>query len=303
MPEIALTQTPAHVRHGSNIGQPLTRRDGILKVTGSARYAADNHPPGMLYAVLAVSSIARGRVAFLDVDAAKAHPGVVEVMTPANKPKLAQDPDEKTNPFMFRLDLLQNDRVRYANQPIAVVIAETLEAATEGAALLFASLWCRSGAGRLGCDRDFVPPVSRPRPSVGGSSGRYRGRSRRGRKAHRSDLRDRSPISQRDGAACDRRRMGRRYAVDRHPEPRSCHGPGTPRGTFRNRTGEDSHSQSVPRRRVRLQGHDIRTAGARRHGGPHGGKAGQAGAPPRADVWSGGTPGTDAADFPRRCRQ
>jgi xanthine dehydrogenase YagR molybdenum-binding subunit len=85
---------------------------------------------------LAVSSIARGRVAFVDVRAAKAHPGVVEVMTPANRPALAQDPDEKTNPFMFRLDLLQSDRVRYANQPIAVAIAKSLEAATEGAALL-----------------------------------------------------------------------------------------------------------------------------------------------------------------------
>jgi len=86
MVEIALTQTPAHVRHGSSIGQPLTRRDGVLKVTGAAKYAADHHPPGMLYAVLAVSSIARGRVAFLDVAAAKAHPGVVEVITPANRP-------------------------------------------------------------------------------------------------------------------------------------------------------------------------------------------------------------------------
>ena len=90
----------------------------------------------MLYAILAVSSIARGRVASLDVAAAKAHPGVVDVMTPDHKPKLAQDPDEKTNPFMFRLDLLQNDKVRYANQPIAVVIAATLEAATQAAALL-----------------------------------------------------------------------------------------------------------------------------------------------------------------------
>jgi CO/xanthine dehydrogenase FAD-binding subunit len=136
MPEIALTQTPIHIRHGSNIGQPLTRRDGVLKVTGAAKYAADQHPPGMLYAVLATSSIARGRVAHLDVAAAKAHPGVVEVITPANRPALAQDPDEKSNPFMFRLDLLQNDRVRYVGQPIAVVIAETLEAATEGASLL-----------------------------------------------------------------------------------------------------------------------------------------------------------------------
>src|ERR1700732_3288115 len=124
MPEITLAQAAPHTRHGSNIGQPLTRRDGVLKVTGGARYAADNHPPGMLHAVLAVSSIARGRVTFLDVPAAKAHPGVVEVMTPANRPPLALDPDAKLDPFMFRLDLLQNDRARYTGQLISVVIAE-----------------------------------------------------------------------------------------------------------------------------------------------------------------------------------
>ena len=158
MPDIALTQAPAHLRHGSSIGQPLTRRDGVLKVTGAARYAADNHPPGMLYAVLAVSSIARGRVTFLDVPAAKAHPRVVEVMTPANAPKLAEDPDAKTNPFMFRLDVLQNDRARYANQSIAVVVAETLEAATEGAALL--SPRYETEPARIGLDaaESFVPP-------------------------------------------------------------------------------------------------------------------------------------------------
>ena len=162
MPEIVLTQAPAHVRHGSNIGQPLTRRDGVLKVTGAARYAADNLPPGILYAVIAVSSIARGRVTFLDIEAAKSEPGVVEVMTPANKPKLAQDPDEKTNPFMFRLDLLQSDRVRYANQPIAVVIADTLEAATEGAALL--SPRYETDSARVGLDatESFVPPAVGP---------------------------------------------------------------------------------------------------------------------------------------------
>jgi xanthine dehydrogenase YagR molybdenum-binding subunit len=159
MPEISLTQNPAHLRHGSNIGQPLTRREGVLKVTGRARYAADNHPAGMLHAVLAVSSIARGRVTFLDVEAAKGHPGVVDVMTPANRPPLAEDPDAKTNPFMFRLDLLQNDGVRYPNQPIAVVIAETLEAATEGAALLsprYQELPARVG---LDAGESFVPPA------------------------------------------------------------------------------------------------------------------------------------------------
>jgi xanthine dehydrogenase YagR molybdenum-binding subunit len=157
--DISLTQAPRRARHGSNIGQPLTRREGVLKVKGEARYAADNHPPGMLHAVLAVSTIARGRVSFLDVRAAKNHPGVVEVMTPANRPPLAEDPDAKTNPFMFRLDLLQNDQVRYANQSIAVVVAETLEAATEGAALLsprYEVLPARVG---LDAGTSFVPPA------------------------------------------------------------------------------------------------------------------------------------------------
>jgi xanthine dehydrogenase YagR molybdenum-binding subunit len=123
-------------RHGSNAGQPLTRRDGVLKVTGRATYAADNHPEGMLYAVAAVSRIARGRVTALDVATAKAHPGVVEVLTPANRPPLSHDPDEKMPPFGFRVEVLQSDEVRYVGQPIALVIADSLEAATEGAALL-----------------------------------------------------------------------------------------------------------------------------------------------------------------------
>ena len=136
MPLDVAASTSQHRRHGSNAGQPLTRRDGLLKVTGRATYAADNHPEGLLYAVVATSGIARGRVAGLDVAAAKAHPGVVEVLTPANRPPLAHDPDEKMPPFGFRVEVLQDDRVRYAGQPIAMVIAETLEAATEGALLL-----------------------------------------------------------------------------------------------------------------------------------------------------------------------
>jgi xanthine dehydrogenase YagR molybdenum-binding subunit len=159
MSEITLTRDPVHLRHGSNIGQPLTRRDGVLKVTGTARFAADNHPPKMLYAVMAVSSIARGRVASLDVAAAKRHAGVVEVMTPRNRPALAEDPDAKTNPFMFRMELLQNDSVRYANQAIAVVIAETLEAATEGAALLAPTYDAEPVQATLDSAESYVPPA------------------------------------------------------------------------------------------------------------------------------------------------
>ncbi len=160
--ELDLTRDPAHIRHGSNIGQPLARRDGVLKVTGRARYAADNHPHGMLYAVLAVSSIARGRVAALDIEAAKAHPGVVEVMTHANRPPLSDDPDGKPNPFAFRFEALQNDRVRYANQPIAVVIAESLGGRDRGRGLAGPPLRGRAGAHR---------PQQRGLHSAGGRHG------------------------------------------------------------------------------------------------------------------------------------
>ena len=148
-----------HMRHGSNAGQPITRRDGVLKVTGQARYAADNHPPGMLHAVLAGSRIARGRVVSMDIEAAQAHPGVVAVMSPGNRPPLALHPDDKSVPFSFCLDLLQDDRVRYAGQPIAVVIAETLEAATEGAALLAARYEAEPVEVTLDAAEVFVPPA------------------------------------------------------------------------------------------------------------------------------------------------
>ena len=80
-------------------------------------------------------------------------------MTPQNRPQLAEDPDAKTNPFMFRMELLQNDSVRYANQAIAVVIAETLEAATEGAALLSPRYEAERARSTLDATEAYVPPA------------------------------------------------------------------------------------------------------------------------------------------------
>lgn len=123
-------------RFGSNAGQPLTRRDGIAKVTGTANFAADNTPENLLYAFYVPAAIARGRVTHLDVKAAQSHQGVTHVITPQNRPPLQGDPSEKVTMFSFRIEALQDDTVRYAGQPIAMVLAETLEAATEGARLL-----------------------------------------------------------------------------------------------------------------------------------------------------------------------
>ena len=80
------TATPqnaaAGTRHGSSIGQPLTRRDGPLKVTGQARFSADNLPPGTLHAALCVARIAKGRVTGLN--RAAAHGDRTEDHAPAS---------------------------------------------------------------------------------------------------------------------------------------------------------------------------------------------------------------------------
>ncbi|MBT9385061.1 xanthine dehydrogenase family protein molybdopterin-binding subunit [Pseudooceanicola sp. CBS1P-1] len=131
MPEIAQP-----FRFGSNAGQPVTRRDGIAKVTGAAAFAADTAPAGLLHALCAPAAIARGRVTHLDIARAESHPGVVRVLTPANRPFLEGDPAEKPTMFSFRIEVLQDDSVRYAGQPIAMVLAETPEAAAEGVRLL-----------------------------------------------------------------------------------------------------------------------------------------------------------------------
>jgi len=105
-----------------------------------------------------VSSIARGQVASLDIGAAKSHAGVIEVMTPANVPPLATHPDAKNTPFDFKIDTLQDDGVRYANQPVAVVIAETLEAATEGAMLLAPVYVSETPSVSLDQGPRYIPP-------------------------------------------------------------------------------------------------------------------------------------------------
>lgn len=127
---------PFPARFGSNSGQPMTRRDGIAKVTGAATFAADNSPVGLLHAVYVPATIAKGRVTALNTGAAMAHPGVVEVFTPDNPAPVAGDPSAKPFFFTVPVEVLQDTSVRYANQPIALVLAETIEAANEGARLL-----------------------------------------------------------------------------------------------------------------------------------------------------------------------
>ena len=124
------------------VGQPLSRVDGWAKVTGHAKYSAEyNQLPGLVHAVLKTSDVAKGRVTSIDTSAAQRQPGVLAILTHQNLPKLAKTPnkpdDKKTfasAPMSFFP--MESDQVYYAGQPVAIVVADTLEHAQYAAALL-----------------------------------------------------------------------------------------------------------------------------------------------------------------------
>ena len=125
-------------KHGT-IGTPVSRLDGPLKVQGAARFAAEVRLDDMAYAALRYSTIARGRIAAIDTDAAQAAPGVVLVMTHLNAPRMnppAVFGTSATAVGQNDLPILQDDRVHWNGQPIALVLAETQEQADHAASLI-----------------------------------------------------------------------------------------------------------------------------------------------------------------------
>ncbi|MFG2286757.1 xanthine dehydrogenase family protein molybdopterin-binding subunit [Streptomyces sp. NPDC048595] len=108
------------------LGAPLVRREGRLKVTGAARYAAEHTPPGCAYAWPVPATVARGRVAAVDTARALALPGVCAVLTHENAPRLAAADDPT-------LSVLQEDRVPHRGWYVALAVADSLEAARAAA--------------------------------------------------------------------------------------------------------------------------------------------------------------------------
>ena len=111
------------------MGQPVSRLDGHAKVTGSARYTADTPIDGVQHAVLVPSTIPHGSVDAIDTATAETSPGVLKVLTHLNTPRLRPVTVPVAQAFMP----LQTDRIEYEGQPVAIVVADTLENATHAA--------------------------------------------------------------------------------------------------------------------------------------------------------------------------
>ncbi|MET0400767.1 MAG: xanthine dehydrogenase family protein molybdopterin-binding subunit, partial [Cystobacter sp.] len=120
----------------NSVGKPLDRVEGRLKVTGGAKYSAEYPLEGLVHAVLVTSTIASGTVERVDAEAAGKAPGVLAVLSPDNPQPLARDPGKKQKPQDRYVHVFQNRKVEYQHQPVALVIADTLERATHAAALV-----------------------------------------------------------------------------------------------------------------------------------------------------------------------
>jgi xanthine dehydrogenase YagR molybdenum-binding subunit len=120
------------------IGQPLSRADGRLKVTGGAQYTADVRFTGAVHGSIVHSTIANGRTIAIETDAAEQAPGVLAVFTWRNMRRMNPTPKpwSHLHPHGQGYLPLQDDKIHYAGQPIALVIANTLDQAAHAGTLI-----------------------------------------------------------------------------------------------------------------------------------------------------------------------
>lgn len=148
------------------VGTARSRVDGRAKVTGAARYAAEFDAPDLAHGWVVSSAIAKGRILRIDTSAAEAVPGVLKIFTHENRPRTAwfdsKHQDEVAPPgHPFRA--LYKDTIHHSGQPIALVVAETLDIARHAASLIWTEYEAEEPAVEVAARRDaaYVPPKKR----------------------------------------------------------------------------------------------------------------------------------------------
>ncbi len=142
------------------IGKPTDRIDGPLKTTGTATYAYEHHEPvpDAAYGYVVGASIAKGRIASMDLAKVKAAPGVLSIVTAENAGKLDKG-DFNT------AKLLGGPDIEHYHQAVALVVAETFEQARAAAQLVNVKYTNAKGAFDLSASKDSAP---KPGPGFAG---------------------------------------------------------------------------------------------------------------------------------------
>jgi xanthine dehydrogenase YagR molybdenum-binding subunit len=129
----------------STTAPDIDRVDGVQKVTGTAKYSAEYDFPGLVYGVLAVSTIAKGTITAMDTKAAENAPGVLAVITYLNCPevpgykKAAEQQQPNTPETRKGYRVFADNIIRFNGQPIAIAVADTYERAVYAASLVKAT--------------------------------------------------------------------------------------------------------------------------------------------------------------------
>jgi xanthine dehydrogenase YagR molybdenum-binding subunit len=124
------------------IGKEMSRVEGVAKVTGKAKYAAEFKVPNLAYGFIVLGSVAKGALKSIDTKEAEGAPGVIRVFTHLNAPKLGPKanteyaPPENSRQQDKSFRALQSDRILFNMQPVALVVAETYEQARYAARLV-----------------------------------------------------------------------------------------------------------------------------------------------------------------------
>ena len=151
------------------IGSATPRIDGVSKVTGAAKYAAEFNVPGLLHGSVVTATIAKGRIVHIDCSAAMRAKGVIDVLTHEHRPPLA-DNDQAYKDFVapegspFRP--LYDDKIKFSGQPIALVVAETSEIARFAASLVRVEYEQGGHVTDVFSRRDAAIPIRRPADPV-----------------------------------------------------------------------------------------------------------------------------------------
>lgn len=118
------------------IGKEMSRVDGVAKVTGKAKYAAEFQAPNVAYGFIVNGSVAKGTIKSIDSSEAERAAGVVRVFTHLNTPKFGPKAPTEQQQRDKTFRALQSDRIYFNAQPVAMVIAETYEQARYAARLV-----------------------------------------------------------------------------------------------------------------------------------------------------------------------
>ena len=121
------------------IGTGTARVDGVAKVTGAAKYAAEFNAPGLLHGSIVTSTIAKGRITRIETNAAKRVKGVIDVLTHANRPQMADNDKaykDDVAPLGSPFRPLYDDKIKFNGQPIALVCRRNVGVARFAASLV-----------------------------------------------------------------------------------------------------------------------------------------------------------------------